>query len=329
VRYVLEGSVRKAGNRLRITAQLIEAATGGHLWAEKYDGAVEDVFDLQDRITEGVVGAIEPSIRHAEIERAKRKRPDNLDAYDLYLRALEQAATFTQSGQHSALSLLDAAIALDPNYAEAHGLAAWCLQQRFLWGGRKQEDRDAALRHADAVAAARTDDAQTLAFAAFAKGALARDIETAFAMLDRALALNPSCAVAHNVSAVLNMVVSRPDRGRSHAEQSLRLSPFDPLRYLSENVVAVANLVAGQTEAALADSRRCLEANPAFSPGLVLLTLALVRLGRIEEARATMRRLLEIAPDTSLATLSERFLFIDILGVDRVVAELQAAGLPG
>jgi len=329
VRYVLEGSVRKAGDRLRITGQLIEAATGGHLWAEKYDGTTADVFDLQDRITEGVVGAIEPSIRQAEIERAKRKRPDNLDAYDLYLRALEHAATFTQSGQTSALSLLDAAIALDPDYAEAHGLSAWCRQQRFLWGGRKQEDRDAALRHAEAVAAARSDDGQTLALAAFAKGALARDFEAAFAMLDRALALNPSCAMAHNISAVLNMVVNRPDRGRDHAERSLRLSPFDPLRYLSEIVIASANLVAGQTETALADARRGLEVNPAFPPGLTVLTLALVRLGRIEEARLTMRRLLELSPDTSLATLSERLLFFDTLGADRVVAELQQAGLPG
>ena len=115
VRYVVEGSVRKAGNNVRITAQLIEAETGGHLWAERFDGTLDDVFDLQDKITAGVVAAIEPSVRQAEIQRAKRKRPDNLDAYDLYLRALEQSYTFTPAGRSAGLSLLDAAIALDPS----------------------------------------------------------------------------------------------------------------------------------------------------------------------------------------------------------------------
>ena len=135
VRYVLEGSVRKAGGRVRITAQLIEAETGGHLWADRFDGSLADVFELQDQITAGVVAAIEPSVRRAEIERAKRKRPDNLDAYDLYLRALDHAYTTTPDGQAAALSLLDAAIALDPGYAEAHGVAAQCLRQRYIWGG--------------------------------------------------------------------------------------------------------------------------------------------------------------------------------------------------
>jgi adenylate cyclase len=137
VRYVLEGSVRKAGGRVRITAQLVEAETGGHLWADRFDGSLADLFELQDQITAGVVAAIEPSVRRAEIERAKRKRPDNLDAYGLYLRAFEHAYTFTPDGREAALSLLDAAIALDPGYAEAHGVAAWCLQQRYRWGGTR------------------------------------------------------------------------------------------------------------------------------------------------------------------------------------------------
>jgi len=327
VRYVLEGSVRKAGERVRITAQLIEVETGGHLWAEKFDGTLADVFDLQDQITAGVVAAIEPTVRQAEIERAKRKRPGNLDAYDLYLRALEQAYTFTPAGRAAALSLLEAAVALDPGYAEAHGLAAWCLQQRFLWGGRAPADREAALRHADAVAEARTDDATALAFAAFAMGALARNHEAAFAMLERALAQNPSSATAHNVCAVLNMMIARPDRSQWHAERSLRLSPFDPLRYMSEIASAVAKVAVGQHEAALAGARRVLEANPVFPPGLTLAALCLVRLGRVEEARATFHRLLEIAPDTRVATFRERWLFADALGLDRIIADLRVAGL--
>ena len=328
VRYVVEGSVRKAGNNVRITAQLIEAETGGHLWAERFDGTLDDVFDLQDKITAGVVAAIEPSVRQAEIQRAKRKRPDNLDAYDLYLRALEQSYTFTPAGRSAGLSLLDAAIALDPGYVEAHGVAAFCLQQRYLWGGRAPADREAALGHAEAVANARTDDATALAFAAMALSALAGRHDVALVMIDRALERNPSSAIAHNVSALLNMMLGRPDKAEFHAERSLRLSPFDPLRHMAETTLAAAKLAAHQYEAALVFVRRALEANPVFSPGLTTLALCLVRLGRIEEARATVRRLLEIAPDTRVATLQERYLFANSLGFDHIVADLRLAGLP-
>jgi TolB-like protein/class 3 adenylate cyclase/Tfp pilus assembly protein PilF len=328
VRYVLEGSVRKAGNRVRITVQLVDAETAGHLWAERFDGALSDVFDLQDQITAGVVSAIEPSVQRAESLRAKRKRPDNLDAYDLYLRALEPAYTFTPAGRNAALALLDAALALDPGYAEAHGLAAWCLQQRFLWGGRNPADREAARGHAEAVVAARTDDATTLAFAAFAVGALARNHESAFAMLERAMALNPSSASAHNVSAVLRMMIGDHERSQRHTEASLRLSPFDPLRFIAVTASAAAKLAAGEPETALASARRALEASPTFAPALAVVVMCLVRLGRIEEARAAVRRLLEIAPDTRIATLYERFLFADALGFDRIAAEMRAAGLP-
>jgi TolB-like protein/Tfp pilus assembly protein PilF len=328
VRYVVEGSVRKAGNKVRITAQLIEAETGGHLWADRFDGTLDDVFDLQDRITAGVVAAIEPSVRQAEIERAKRKRPDNLDAYDLYLRALEQSYTYTPAGRDAGLSLLEAAIALDPGYVQAHGVAAFCLQQRFLWGGRAPADRKAALAHAEAVAAARTDDATALAFAALALSALAGRHDAALVMVDRAIEQNPSSATAHTVYALINMMLGRPDKSVFHAERSLRLSPFDPLRHIPECTLSVANLAAGQDEAALVCVRKGLEANPVFTPGLTTLAICLVRLGRIEEARATVHRLVEIAPDTRVATLQERYLFSNSLGFERIVADLRAAGLP-
>ena len=328
VRYVVEGSVRKAGGNVRITAQLIEAETGGQLWAERFTGPLGDVFDLQDQITAGVVAAIEPSVRKAEIERAKRKRPDNLDAYDLYLRALEQSYTFTPAGRSAGLSLLDAAIALDPDYAEAHGVAAFCLQQRYLWGGRAPADREAALRHAEAVAALRSDDATTLALAALALSALGGRHDVALVMVQRALEQNPSSATAHNASALINMLLGRPEEAEYHAGRSLRLSPFDPLRHIPESTLAVASLAAGQNEAALIHVRRGLEANPVFTPGLTTLALCLIRLGRIEEARAAVHRIIEIAPDTRVANLQERYLFANGLGFDRVVADLRVAGLP-
>lgn len=328
VRYIVEGSVRKAGKTVRITAQLIEAETGGHLWAEKFDGALGDVFELQDRITAGVVAAIEPSVRQAEIARSKRKRPDSLDAYDLYLRALDRSYIFTPAGRDAGLALLDAAISLEPEYAEAHGVAAFCLQQRYLWGGRNPADREAALAHADAVANARTDDATSLAFAAMALSALGGRHDVALVMVNRALEQNPSSAVAHSVSAIVNMLLGQPEQSASHAERSLRLSPFDPLRHIPESALAVAKLAAGQNEAGLECARRALEANPVFSPGLTTLALCLVSLGRIDEARVAVQRILELAPDTRLATLQERYLFTNGLGIERVSADLRLAGLP-
>jgi adenylate cyclase len=147
-------------------------------------------------------------------------------------------------------------------------------------------------------------------------------------MVERTLVQNPSSAIAHTVSAVLNLMLSRHDKAQYHAERSLRLSPFDPLRYISETTSAAAKLATGQNEAALACARRGLEANPVFAPCLTTVALCLVRLGRIEEACATVRRLLEIAPDTRVATLQERFLYANGLGFDHIVADLRAAGLP-
>jgi TolB-like protein len=328
VRYVLEGSVRKSGDRVRITAQLIETGTGGHLWADKFDGSLSDVFDLQDQITVGVVAAIEPSVRQAEIERAKRKRPDNLDAYDLYLRALEQAYSFTQAGRSAALVFLNAALKLAPDYAEAHGVAAYCLQQQFLWGGRVPEDRVAALAHAEAVAASRTDDSSALAFAALAKSALDNDSDSAVAMLERALAQNPNSSLAHSISALVEVRTGNFNKSIEHAENAIRLSPFDPLRFMAAVAWAGCKLAQGDNEAALTGARRALECNPDFQPAMTTLAICLVRLGRLDEARATVQRVVDTAPDTRLETVVERLLFADAVGADRVISDLRAAGLP-
>src|SRR5215472_15993578 len=165
VRYVLEGSLRTLGPRVRITAQLIDASSAAHVWAERYDRAIDDIFELQDEITLNVVGAIEPSLRQAEIERAKRKRPDSLDAYDLYLRAMPLAATAMPEDADKALQLLERAVALDPEYAVAHALIAWCHEQRYLRGGLHAETRAAASLHARAAIAAGIDDAPALTWA--------------------------------------------------------------------------------------------------------------------------------------------------------------------
>ena len=188
VRYVLEGGVRKAGSRLRITAQLIEAETGAHLWADRFDGALENVFDLQDRITDSVVGIIEPSLRKSEIERSRRKRPENLDAYDLYLRALPHVTLMTAEGAGIGARLLDDALTLDPNYAAAHALLAWCHEILFVHAGHDESARAAAVRHARIAIASGTDDAAALALAAHIIAFLGKDRDAAIAAIGRDVA---------------------------------------------------------------------------------------------------------------------------------------------
>jgi TolB-like protein len=194
VRYVLEGSVRKVADRVRITGQLIDAATGAHVWAERYDRRLEDIFALQDEITLSVVGAIEPSLRDAEIERVKRKRPDSLDAYDLVLRAIPHVYVAMPEEAAKAVPLLEKSLTLEPNYASAHGLLAWCHEILFVRAGLKEENRVAAIRHARAAITHGRDDATALALGAFVTGLVEHDRVTAIEAFERALALSPSSA---------------------------------------------------------------------------------------------------------------------------------------
>jgi adenylate cyclase len=179
VRYVLEGSVRKAGNRLRITGQLVEADSGTHLWADRYDGALEDVFDLQDKITDAVVGIIEPNLRRAEIERARRKRPESLDAYDLFLRALARFASLMPEDTNLAIGFLEEAVKLDPNYAIAHAYLSWCMEIRLARGGFDEADKAKGVRHARVALARGGDDATALAVASFIILILDKDVVAA------------------------------------------------------------------------------------------------------------------------------------------------------
>jgi hypothetical protein len=197
VRYVLEGGVRKSGARLRITAQLVEAETGAHLWADKFDGASEDVFDLQDQITERVVAIVEPSVRKSEIERSRRKRPENLSAYDLYLRALPHVMTLSYADASVAAELLESALKLDPGYPAAHAYLAFCHQIRFVHDGRFDEvDKLSGIRHARVAIASDVDDATALAVAAITVAHLEKNFDASLDAIERALSHNASCAAA-------------------------------------------------------------------------------------------------------------------------------------
>jgi adenylate cyclase len=296
VRYVLEGSLRKAGNRVRVTAQLIEVGTGAHVWAERYDRPIGDIFDLQDELTLNVIGAIEPSLRQAEIERAKRKRPENLDAYDLYLRAQPFAQVAMPGDAGKALALLDQALALEPDYAAAHASAAWCYEQRYMRGGLREDDKIAGLHHARAAIEAGADDAATLATAGFCIGLIAHDYTTAMEVIDRGLTLAASSALGLSFGSVILGHAGEADRAIDYAERALRSGPPDFMTYLSYTGLALAHYVAGNfAESATAGSRAA-RANPRFSYPQVVQAAALMQAGRTGEAQAVARRVLEIEP---------------------------------
>jgi adenylate cyclase len=323
VRYVLEGSVRKAGNRVRITTQLIEADQGGHIWADRFDGSLEDIFDLQDQITAGVVGAIEPSVRKAEIERAKRKRPDDLNAYDLYLRAMSHMHEVTAEGRIAALDLIEQALQINPNYAEAHGVAAWCYFARALWEGSPSEDyRDKAIFHARAVQNLQTEDASTLAHAAMALAVATRDFDSALDMIERAIATNPSSVHAHGHGAVINTFAGNYQTAIRLADRSLALSPFDPLSVMPLAATAGARLMLHEFEESLTVARRALQVYPTHAPSHLISIASLVRLDRLNDAKAAADRLMEIWPNFRLDERQSSPVLSEYLD------ELRLAGIP-
>jgi len=297
VRYVLEGSVRRSGNRVRVTGELIESETARHVWADRYDGDMSDIFALQDEMTMSVIGAVEPTLRKAEVERARRKRPDNLDAYDLFLRALPFAASAMPEDADQALELLEQAIRLEPDYAIAHGCIAWCHEIRYLRGGLRAETREAARKHAHAAISAGSDDALALALGGFVVAITEGWFEpSALDALDRAIALSPSLALAFGFSSIVR--ANRGDTATSiaHAKIAIRLSPYDTRIHISYVGLAYAHFYVGEWSDAADAARRGSQASPRFSVPVYLQAAALARQGRIDEAKSVARRLLELQP---------------------------------
>ena len=330
VRYVLEGSVRKAGERVRITGQLIDAQSGAHLWAERFDGTLADVFDLQDRVAEGVAGAIEPTLRGAEIERARRKPTGSLDAYDLYLRAIPHLLTLTAEDNREALRLLEQALALDPDYAVALGLKAWCHLNACL---RSWADDDADAERAAGERAARRalatgqDDPRALASGGFVLSLLAHDHDAGLRALGRAVALDPNSALAFGASAVVRCFAGDYGTAVEHGQRALRLSPFDPLSHRPLLALAYAHLFTGRHEEAAAYAERAVQANPGFDASHALLVGSLVELGRLDEAREAAGRLMAAFPTFRVARLHQAG-FRDTGRFEAYLAALRQAGLP-
>ncbi len=329
VRYVLEGGVRKAGNRVRITVQLLEAETGAHLWADRFDGALEDVFELQDQITDRVVGIVEPSLRQSEIEHSRRKRPENLDAYDLYLRALPHMTSVMPADARIAIDFLEAALKLSPNYAVAHSSLAWCLETRFVREGFAASDRVESVRHARLALTYGSDDSAALSHAALVILHLDHDFATASSAIDRAVALNNSCATALYTGAHIHAFSGDPAIAEDYAMRASRLSPFDPQLFHKYEALGFVRLRARRYDEAAAFFAQAVQANPRFSTLYADLAATLAMAGRSEEAKTIGQRLLELEPGFRIqpfVAFVDAFMRTEL--VNELTEGLRKAGLP-
>ncbi|GIQ77261.1 winged helix-turn-helix domain-containing tetratricopeptide repeat protein [Bradyrhizobium sp. RD5-C2] len=307
VSFVLEGSVRKSADRVRITAQLIDASTGAHRWADRFDGALEDVFDLQDRIARQVVGLLVPKLEHSAIERAKRKPTESLGAYEYYLRGTAAIYRFTiREANVEALQLFKRAIELDPEFASAYGMAAYCYvkDRTNRWPtddlARDIAETDRLARHAIRLG---RDDALALATGAGALAYVVRDLDTGAACIDHALQVNPNLMWASYFAGFIKSWMGEPDAAVTHLAYAMRLSPVDPLMPLMQAAMAHAHFFAGRYEEASSWATTALQGTPNLLPALRIGASADAFAGQLEPAQRTVARLLQINPNERVSNL--------------------------
>jgi TolB-like protein/class 3 adenylate cyclase len=332
VRYILEGSVRKAGNRVRIIGQLIDATTGAHLWADRFEGTLEDIFDLQDRVTASVVGAITPKLDQAEIERAKRKPTMNLDAYDYFLRGIAIQYLSATDANEEALRWFYQAIDLDHDFASAYGRAAWGYVWRKTTGriaDRVQETAETK-RLAERAAELGNDDAVALSFAGFALAYVVGDIDAGAALTDRALALNPNLAMAWFASGWRGVWLGQTDLAIEHFARAMRLTPLDPFIVGRAQIgIAHAHFLVGRYEEAISWAQKPLRGQSDYMPALRILAAGCAMAGRLEEARREVARMRRIDPALRVSKLREILGPYRPEGLSRYEEGLRKAGLPG
>jgi adenylate cyclase len=304
VRYVLEGSVRKAETRVRITGQLIDTASGAHIWADRFDGVLGDIFELQDQVAGAIVGAIEPRLRYTEIDRAAHKATDNLDAYDLYLRALARFHTHTAEGMREAVALLERALAIDPSSALAAAMIGFCrINQTAAPNLARISEAEVSesVRLARWAIATGRDDPDVLWMAGDTLSVFAGDHAAAASAIDRALTLNPNSAHACMASGWVSAYQNRPDQAIEALHRARRLSPLDPLGYMFSGGLALAHLVAGQYELAAEWAERSLNEHPRFVSAAIAKVVSCARSGDLLRAHAGLASLLELRPGLTIA----------------------------
>jgi adenylate cyclase len=305
VRYVLEGSVRKAGGRVRITAQLIDVFSGTHLWADRFDGSLEDVFELQDQVAIGVAGVIEPTLRQAEIQRAARKPTGSFDAYDLYLRALAESIQ-EEAGLRKAVKVLNKALAIDPEYAAAAGRTAFCRVWLRSHGFfiTEEEMADAGELAAQAIRLS-NDDPEALWMGAHGLVYFTPAHGVAESASERALALNPNSANAWAARGWVLILRNRPEPAVEAFKRAMRLSPLDPLIFYFAGGIAFACLYMERFEEAIDWAERSFDQEPRFTAVLRVKLVACAQAGHIDEARRCLQQVRELQPDLTIARLKE------------------------
>ena len=304
VRYLLEGSVRQGSGRLRITGQLIEAATGAHLWADKFEGPSDDVFELQDRVTSSVVGVIAPTIERAEIERATRKPTNNLEAYDWYLRGIAVMEQWTHDGSESAIRMFKKAHELDPNNAGAMAWIGGCHSIRALQGWMVDPKKEAAeaIHYARASQELGRNDAHVLARNALTIAIFVGDIEAANSLVERALSLNPNQVLGSQASGWIKLFLGEPQLAIEHFLRSLQLNPFDSLNGNVMSGLAWAHFLTGEFKEAEIWVRKALVYNPNYLPALRASAAVDAVLGRLQRAQETADHILQLNPSESTST---------------------------
>ncbi|HEX2891412.1 MAG TPA: winged helix-turn-helix domain-containing protein [Vineibacter terrae] len=309
VRYVLEGGMRKADNRVRITGQLVDAATGAHIWADRSEGTLDDIFALQDQMATSVVGAIAPQIERAEIERAQRKPTESLDAYDFYLRGMASFHRGSRTAIDAALPLFHRAIQLDPDFASAYGMAAWCHFWRKINGWMTDRPRESAegARLARRAVELGKDDAVALTRGGHALGHFGGDLSRSIALLDRALVLNPNLLAAWYLGGFQRIARGDHDDAIERLTHAMRLSPLDPEMIRIQTGMALANLFAGRFDAASSWAEKAFRELPTFLLVVGIIAASHALAGRIDEAQRAMRHFRQLDPELRISNLKDWF----------------------
>ncbi|WP_428672184.1 helix-turn-helix domain-containing protein [Reyranella sp.] len=328
VRYVLKGSVRRIASRVRIAAQLIDAGSGVHIWADRFDGTLDDIFALHDAVAWQVAGAVEPNLREAEIDRSLRKPTTSLDAYDLYMRGLVAFRSLSPDSLLVTMELTRQAIVLDPNFARALALRGLCIQH--LQSGKEDDPvaRAEALRLAHAALAACRDDWEAASIAATVISSMGGSIETALAASQRALTLNPSGFLALQHNGWIQCIAGNPAAAIEPFTRALRLSPRDPFLGYCEAGLGVAYRDAGRPQEALVWAQRAIMSLPRLPAGYRAATVALVDLGRIDDAKEQIAQLLKVFPEHRIRPEFVRRHNRNEATAEAWIAALRAAGLP-
>jgi TolB-like protein/class 3 adenylate cyclase len=330
VRYVLEGSVRKAGNKVRITGQLIDVSTGSHLWADHFDGTLEGIFDLQDRVAGRVVAAIAPKVQQAELERSMRKPTESHDAYDYYLRGAALYWKPTKATVEEALKLFSKAIELDPDFAAPYAAAARCyaLRKGYGWMTDPAAETIEAGRLIQTAFKLGSDDAFVLGVSGFATFYVLGDVEGGAAYLERARSLNPNLAILWGASGLINTYLGLPDIGIEQLSHAMRLSPFDHSMGFWQQATALGQFCAGRDDDAVLWATNSLRDWGYNRNTLIVLAASCAMRGHTEEAQKAVTCLRSVDPGSRLSNLPELELFRRAKDRERLVEGLRLAGLP-